>query len=80
MTKVTLKAVPSKSLEAAIAHVKSGGQLVVPSYTHVVYINAKVLARFEKAGQWLLKEDGDGYRLRSGKGSVFLFPGQLHFA
>ena len=48
--------------------------------TRVTVIDAKAVARFAKAGEWLLKEDGAGYRLRSGKGSVYLFPGQLKFA
>ncbi len=40
-------------------------------------IDAKLLARFDQAGEWLLKPEGDGYRLRQGKKSIFLFPGQL---
>ena len=42
-------------------------------------IDRKVLKRFEHAGAWLLREEGDGYRMRSGKSSVYLFPGQLRF-
>jgi hypothetical protein len=34
---------------------------------------------FEKAGAWLLKEDGDGYRMASGRSSVYLFAGQLRY-
>jgi hypothetical protein len=75
-----LQAVPAKSLEAAFAHVRQGGQLVVPTYTRTTVINAKTLAKFEAAGQWLLKEDGQSYRMRQGKGSVYLLPGQLKFA
>ena len=69
--------VQPRTLEAALAHVRSGGRLVVPSNERWTYIDAKCLARWEKAGQWLLKEDGDGYRLRTGKRSVYLLPGQL---
>ena len=72
--------VPSKSLDKALAHVRAGGRLVVPTYTRCTVIDAKVLARFEKAAEWLLKEDGDGYRMRQGRGSVYLFSGQLQFA
>ena len=75
-----MKPVPAKNLEAAIAYVRAGGALIVPSNERCTYIDRKALARFEKAGEWLLREDGNGYRLRSGKGSVYLFPGQLLFA
>lgn len=71
--------VPPKSLTRAINHLRNGGTLVIPSYTHWVRITRKTLERFEKAGSWLLKEDGNGYRVRSGKSSYYVFPGQLHF-
>ena len=75
-----MKPVPPKSLEAAIEHVRAGGELLVPTYTRCTVIDRKVLQRFERAGAWLLREEGDGYRLRSGKTSVYLFPGQLKYA
>ena len=71
--------VPPKSLEAAIEYVRGGGELLVPTYTRCTVIDRKVLVRFERAGAWLLREEGDGYRLRSGRGSVYLFPGQLKY-
>lgn len=74
------KPVPAKSLSEAFAHIAAGGRLIVPTMTRCTVIDAKVVARFEKAGAWLLKEDGEGYRMRSGKGSVYLLPGQLRFA
>lgn len=72
--------VPPKSLEAALAHVRNGGRLVVPTMTRVTVIDARCLARWEKAGITLLRESGDGYRMASGKSSVYLLPGQLRFA
>lgn len=69
--------VAPKSLEAAIEHVRQGNALGVFTYARSIIIDQKTLAKFEKAGAWLLKEEGDGYRLRQGKGSVYLFPGQL---
>lgn len=69
--------VPPRSADAALGHVRNGGRLFVPSYTRCIIIDHRCLARFEKAGAWLLREEGDGYRLRQGKGSVYLFPGQL---
>ena len=74
-----LKPVPPKSLEAALEHVRAGGSLLVPTYTRCTLIDRRALERFERAGAWLLREDGDGYRLRSGRGSVYLFPGQLKY-
>lgn len=72
--------VPPKSLDAALAHVRAGGRLAVPTAWRCTIIDAKVLTRFEKAGEWLLKEEGDGYRMRSRRGSVYLFAGHLQFA
>jgi hypothetical protein len=74
-----LTPVPPKSLEAALAHVRNGGRLVVPTMTRVTVIDARCLARFEKVGVALLRESGDGYRMASGKSSVYLLPGQLRF-
>lgn len=74
------KPVPPDSLDAALAHIRNGGRLVVPSYTRWIVLDLKCLKRFEAAGVWLLKTDGNGYRIKQGKGSVFIFPGQLYFA
>lgn len=75
----TLEEVPPNSLERALEYVRQGGVLIIPTYTRVTYIDRKTLARWEKAGQWLLKAEGNGYRMRSGKSSVYLLPGQLKF-
>ena len=74
-----MKPVPPKSLDLALAHLREGGELLVPTHTRTTLIDRKTLLRFEKAGEWLLKEEGDGYRLRSGRKSVYLFPGQLMY-
>jgi hypothetical protein len=78
-TPMEMKPVPPKSLDLALEHVREGGELLVPTYTRTTLIDAGVLRRFEKAGEWLLREEGDGYRLRSGRKSVYLFPGQLKY-
>lgn len=67
-------------VDAALAHVRAGGLLVVPSNERWIMIDAKCLAKFEKAEITLLRREGNGFRLRRGKGSVFLFAGQLFFA
>lgn len=79
MTTQDIGTVPPKSLEAALDWVRRGGRLYIHSYTRPIIIDAKALESFERVGQWLLKEDSDGYRLRQGKGSVYLLPGQLKF-
>lgn len=71
--------VPSHSLTLALGHVAAGGVLAVPSYTRWIVIDSKTAKKFEKAGTWLLKEDGEGYRIRQGKRSVYVFAGQLKF-
>ena len=53
--------------------------LAVPSYSRWIIIDQKTVRKFQKAGVWLIKEDGNGYRVRQGKGSVFILPGQLKF-
>ncbi len=45
----------------------------------ITVIDRRVLRRFERAGAWLLKEEGEGYRLRQGQGSVYLLPGLLEY-
>lgn len=60
-----------------IEKIKAGAKMVVPSYTRWIVVDAKTVSKFERAGQWLLKDDGRGYRLRLGKSSVYLFPEQV---
>lgn len=69
--------IPPHQLTETLDYVRNGGKVGFATYTRATVIDARCLARFEKAGQWLLKEDGNGYRLRQGKGSVYLLPGQL---
>jgi hypothetical protein len=72
--------VPPHSLESALAYVQDGGRLAIPTAYRITIIEQKHVDSFTKAGTWLLKEDGDGYRLKMGKGSVYILPGQLQFA
>lgn len=67
-------------VDAALAHVRAGGLLVIPSNERWTIIDAKCLAKFEKAGVTILRREGNGFRFRRGKGLVFLFAGQLFFA
>lgn len=69
--------VPPRSLDAALAHVRGGGRLFVATTVRVTVIDAKVLAKWERAGLPLLREEGDGYRMATGRTSVYLLPGQL---
>ena len=71
--------VPARSLAEALAYVAKGGRLVVRTAYRATVIDQKVVKSFAKAEAWLLKEEGSGYRLRSGRGSVYLLPGQLEF-
>lgn len=68
---------PTKSLDYVLAHIRAGGVAYVATYARYIPIDAKCLAKWEAAGIPLLREDGDGYRMRQGKGSVYLLPGQL---
>jgi len=63
----------------ALNHIKNGGRVLIPTYTRATIITQKTVEKFEKAGVWLLKDDADGrgMRLKNGKGSVYLFKGQV---
>ena len=76
---MALLPVEPKSIDKALQYIRDGGELVIRTYTRVIVIDGKLLAKFEKAGVTLLKEDGDGYRLAHGKGSVYLISGQLKY-
>lgn len=76
-TTFPLGPVAPKSLEAALAFVAAGGRLCIRTYMRTTVIDQKVVARFAKAGVPVLRESGDGYRLTSGRSSVYLMPGQL---
>lgn len=75
----TPNARPAKNARDAIDHIKSGGIAFVATYTRTTRIDAKCLAKFEEAGYTLLRDDADGcgIRMKSGRSSVYLFPGQL---
>jgi len=71
--------VESNNLQGALKHVAAGGRLCVPTASRCTVIEQKHLAAWDKAGRPLLREDGQGYRMRRGKGSVYLLPGQLKY-
>ena len=71
--------VPAKSIDAVFNHLEKGHCVYVSTYTRCTVITKKTLDKFRAAGAWLLKEEGDGYRMQSGKSSVYLLPGQLMF-
>ena len=69
--------VPSHNIEAVLSHLNAGGRVAVQTCTKTILITKKTVMSFERAGSWLIKEDGEGYRIRSGKGSFYVLPGQL---
>lgn len=75
-----LRPVDANDLDSALAYVRNGGKLVVPTAYRVTVITKRTLASWEKADMWLLKAEGNGYRMRSGRSSVYLLPGQLCYA
>ena len=72
-------AVKPNELDKALEWVRTGNRLCVPTHTRTTIIDAKCLARWEKAGYKLLTEEGEGYRMKTGKTSVYLLPGQLKY-
>jgi hypothetical protein len=76
----TTRPVPPNSLDKALDYVAKGGRLVIRTAWRATVIDQKLVGKFRKVDAWLLKEDGNGYRMRRGmKSSVYLFPGQLEF-
>ena len=73
------ESVPPDSLDMAIKHIESGKSLYVATQYRVTVLNKKTLDRFRKANIWLLKTEGNGYRMKTGKTSVYLLPGQLKY-
>ena len=57
--------------------VRKGKRILIKSYTKPMFIDAKCLAKWDKAGIDLLVDENNGYRLRQGKGSVYLFSSHL---
>ncbi len=71
--------VPPKSINEIFKHLEDGKTLYVHTYVKNTVITKKTLEKFRSVGAWLLKEDGNGYRMQTGKTSVYLLPGQLKF-
>ncbi len=69
--------VAASSAAEALAHIEAGGVAFVRTHLRLTILDRKVLRRFQKADAWLLKDDGEGIRLRAGNGSDYLFAGQL---
>ena len=69
----------AQNAQHAVEHIKAGGRAFIPSYERCIVIDAKGLARWEKVGLELLRDDKDGrgIRMRQGKGSVYLYKGLL---
>ena len=67
------------SLEEALAHIKDGGILYVQTAYKIITITPKTLDKFNARGQWILKPEGNGFRMKNGKSSIYLFPGQLKY-
>ncbi|BCM86729.1 hypothetical protein [Methylobacterium indicum] len=74
-----IRPVPANNLSQVREYIDKGGRLVVLTCLKFIVIDRKVLRRFERAGAWILKGAGEGYRLRQGQGSVYLLPGLLEY-
>ena len=66
-------------LAEALDYVRGGGRLVVATAYQRTVITPKVLASWERDGDWLLKEEGEGFRLRRGRKSEFVLAGYLRY-
>lgn len=48
-------------------------QIIIATYGHCTRIEGKHIAKWKQAGFDLIKPEGSGYRMRSGRKSVFVF-------
>ena len=71
--------VPSDAMDAIEAHMTAGGELGIGGgYRFATITNAAYRSRTD-SGDWYVKPEGAGYRVRQGRKSVYLFPGQLRW-
>lgn len=71
--------VAPKALAEGLAWLEAGHRLYVATYAKTIMITPATMAKYVKAGTWLLKEEGNGYRLHTGRKSLCLLPGQLKY-
>lgn len=71
--------VTQENLPRALETVREGkGQIWLRTAYKAIYINAKTLASWSSVpSKPLLTVEGEGFRMRQGKSSVYVFPGQL---
>ena len=68
----------AKNAAEAISHIEAGGVAIIPSYTRTIRIDQKTLARWaDVPGNPLLRDDGRGIRMRTGRKSIYLFAGDM---
>ena len=72
--------VTQNNFDEVLEKVKSGDMaFYIPTYTSCTKIDGKCFARFAKTGHTPLFKsmDGEGFRLASGKRTVYILPYQL---
>lgn len=62
------------------SHIARGGKIMIGTAVRWTRIDTKAVKAWEKAGYTLLKEEGEGYRMRQGKKSAYLFTNQMFYA
>lgn len=60
-----------------IEEVKKGKRILIASHTRPYIIDAKCVARFEKVNRPVLIDDGDNYRVSSGKNYLYVFSNSI---
>ena len=73
------ESVAPNSLLEALAWLQAGHRLYIATYARMTVMTRTTLAKYTRAGAWLLKEEGKGYRLHTGRRSLCILPGQLKY-
>ena len=58
---------------AMLETVRAGGKIHIITHTRHTIIDRKCLLRFEKSGAFLFGDDGNNFRMASGKNRVYVF-------
>ena len=59
----------------------NAGRFIIPTYTRITIIESKHIKQWKVAGRELIWKDNDGrgFRMATGKKSVYVLPGQLKY-
>jgi hypothetical protein len=58
-------------------HCLNGGVAMIPTNERAILLTGKLFKAYDAVGQELLRDEGNGFRMRQGKRSIFVFGYQI---